>query len=239
MGEAMRARSEVPALIVEFLGVFLLTFVGAGAIIGTGGDDLVAIALAHGLSIAVMVAAAGHISGGVYNPAVAAGLMASGKLPVARGLAFIVAEVLGAIVAALLLRGIFPAAAVDAVNLGTPLPGQGVSAGQALLVEIVLSFFLMFVIFGVAVDSRGPSGIAGLVIGLTVALDILMGGGVSGAAMNPARHFGPALVQGAWRDAWVYWVGPILGAVAAALLYTFLLLDRRQQVDESIDLPQR
>ena len=235
----MRARSEVPALIVEFLGVFLLTFVGAGAIIGTGGDDLVAIALAHGLSIAVMVAAAGHISGGVYNPAVAAGLMASGKLPVARGLAFIVAEVLGAIVAALLLRGVFPVAAVDAVNLGTPLPGQGVSAGQALLVEIVLSFFLMFVIFGVAVDSRGPSGIAGLVIGLTVALDILMGGGVSGAAMNPARHFGPALVQGAWRDAWVCWVGPILGAVAAALLYTFLLLDRRQQVDESIDLPQR
>ena len=235
----MRARSEVPALIVEFLGVFLLTFVGAGAIIGTGGDDLVAIALAHGLSIAVMVAAAGHISGGVYNPAVAAGLMASGKLPVARGLAFIVAEVLGAIVAALLLRGIFPAAAVDAVNLGTPLPGQGVSAGQALLVEIVLSFFLMFVIFGVAVDSRGPSGIAGLAIGLTVALDILMGGGVSGAAMNPARHFGPALVQGAWRGAWVYWVGPMLGAVAAALLYTFLLLDRRQQVDESIDLPQR
>ncbi len=145
---------------------------------------------------------------------------------------------LGAIVAALLLRGIFPAAAVDAVNLGTPLPGQGVSAGQALLVEIVLTFFLMFVIFGVAVDTRVSGPLAGLAIGLTITLDILMGGGISGAAMNPARSFGPAIVQNAWTANWVYWVGPILGGLAAALLYTFVLLEPPQEQEESVNLPQ-
>lgn len=221
----MQRRSKLAPPIVEFLGVFLLVFAGAGAIIGTGGQDLVAIALAHGLAIAVMVAAAGHISGGVYNPAVAIGLMAAGKLSIPRGTLFIVAQLLGGIVAALLLKGIFPAAAIDAVSLGTPLPGAGVGAGRALLVEIVLTFFLVFVIFGAAIDERGAAPIAGLMIGLTITVDILIGGGVSGAAMNPARSFGPALVQGAWRDNWVYWLGPILGALAAALLYTFMLLD--------------
>ncbi len=234
----MKRRSGLAELIVEFLGVFALAFIGAGTIIATGGQNLVAIAFVHGLAIAVMIAAAGHISGGVYNPAVAAALMASGKMPVARGLAFIAAEVLGGIVAALLLRLIFPAARTDAVNLGTPLPGDGVSAVQALLVEIVLTFFLVFVIFGVAIDRRGAANIAGLAIGLTITIDILMGGAVSGAAMNPARHFGTALVQGAWRDAWVYWVGPILGGVAAALLYTFALMNTGGADEQAIDLPQ-
>lgn len=234
----MKARAEAGNLVVEFLGVFLLTFAGAGAIIGTGGQDLVAIALAHGLAIAVMIAAVGHISGGVFNPAIAVGLMATGKLPVARGLAFIAAQVLGGIAAALLLKGIFPAEAVDRVALGTPLPGAGVSPLQALLVEIVLTFFLMFVIFGVAVDTRVSGPLAGLAIGLTITLDILMGGGISGAAMNPARSFGPAIVQNAWTANWVYWVGPILGALAAAFLYQTLLLDDDQQTAQSVDLPQ-
>lgn len=235
----MRIREESTNFIVEFLGVFLLVFAGAGAIIATGGQDLVAIALAHGLAIAVMVAAAGHISGGVYNPALAIGLMATGKLPIPRGTGFIVAQLLGGIVAALLLKAIFPAAAVDAVRLGTPLPGPGVGAGTALLLEVVLTFFLMFVVFGTAVDKRGAATIAGLVIGLTITLDILVGGGVSGAAMNPARSFGPALVQGAWDANWVYWLGPILGALAAAFLHTFVLLDDTDGDDEATELPQR
>lgn len=234
----MRARAEAAALVVEFIGVFALTFVGAGAIVGTGGQNLVAIAFAHGLTIAVMVAAAGHISGGVYNPAVAIGLMATGKLPLVRGAGFIVAELLGGVVAALLLKGIFPADKIAAVRLGTPLPGAGVSAGQALLVEVVLTFFLVFVIYGVAVDKRGPATIAGLAIGLTVTLDILMGGPISGAAMNPARWFATALVDGAWTAAWVYIVGPVVGAVAAAALYTFVLLDDVRE-NAPVDLPQR
>ncbi|HEY8602275.1 MAG TPA: MIP/aquaporin family protein [Thermomicrobiales bacterium] len=230
-------RKEIAALLMEFIGTFALIFMGAGAIIQTQGSNLVAIALAHGLAIGLLVAAGGHISGGVYNPAIAIGLMAAGKLPYVRGAMFIVAQLLGATAAAGLLKATLPAAAVDAVKLGTPLPGSGISAGQALVVEIVLTFFLMFVIFGVAVDKRGPASIAGLAIGLTITMDICMGGGISGAAMNPARSFGPMLVQQEWTAAWVYWVGPIIGAILAALIYTFVMLDDNS-TDEAVALPQ-
>jgi aquaporin Z len=233
----MTRRGELAALIVEFLGVFTLVFIGVGAITLTNGQNLVAIALAHGLAIGLMVAAGGHISGGVYNPAVAIALMATRKLPLARGAAFIVAELFGGIVGALVVKGLYPVAATEAVRLGTPLPAAGVSDGRALLVELILTFFLMFVIFGVAVDRRGPATIAGLAIGLTIAMDIFGGGGISGAAMNPARSLGPALVQNEWRSAWVYWVGPIAGALAAAVLYNSLLLDTAED-EEDVALPQ-
>jgi aquaporin TIP len=241
----MNSRTEASNLVCEFLGVFALTLIGPGAIIATGGQNLVAIALAHGLALGLMIAAAGHISGGVFNPAVAIGLMATGKLPAARGVTYIVAQVFGGIVAALCLLAPFPASARDAVRLGTSLPGPGVSAGQALLAEIILTFFLMFVVFGVAVDKRGPATIAGLAIGLTVTFDILMGGGISGAAMNPARWFGPALVSGSWDAAWVYLVGPTVGALIAAFLYNTLLLPQPEPQAASshaneapVDLPQ-
>jgi aquaporin TIP len=234
----MKARSELANLVVEFIGVFTLVFAGAGAIIATKGENLVAISLAHGLAIGLMVAAAGHVSGGVFNPAIALALMATGKVPPVRGALFIVAELLGGIVGALALKGVYPAVAVDAVKLGTPLPGAGFTVGQALLAEVVLTFFLMFVIFGVAVDKRGPATIAGLAIGLTITMDIFAGGAVSGAAMNPARSFGPALVQGVWQDAWIYWVGPIVGALLAAVLYNYLLLDQGP-AKEAVDLPQQ
>lgn len=233
----LKGRTEIAALLMEFIGTFALIFMGAGAIIHTQGNDLVAIALAHGLAIGLLVAAGGHISGGVYNPAIAIGLMAAGKLPYVRGATFIVAQLLGATAAAGLLKATLPASAVDAVKLGTPLPGMGISTGQALVVEIVLTFFLMFVIFGVAVDKRGPAAIAGLAIGLTITMDICMGGGISGAAMNPARSFGPMLVQQEWTAAWVYWVGPIIGAVIAALVYTFVMLDD-SPANEPVALPQ-
>jgi aquaporin TIP len=230
-------RKDYGALIMEFVGPFALVFLGAGAIIQTQGQDLVAIALAHGLAIGLLVAAGGHISGGVFNPALAAGLMAAGKLPYLRGVLFVIAELLGATAAAALLKVVLPASLVDPVKLGTPLPGPGISTGEALVVEIVLTFFLMFVVFGVAVDKRGPATIAGLAIGLTITMDICMGAGISGAAMNPARSFGPALVQGEWTAAWVYWVGPIIGAVVAALLYTYVMLDRTP-ADKPVALPQ-
>lgn len=231
------SRKDIAALIMEFIGTFTLIFAGAGAIIHTGGQNLVAIALAHGLAIGLMVAAGGHISGGVYNPAIAVGLMSTGKLPLARGIAFIVAQLLGATAAAAALKATLPTAAVDAVKLGTPLPGPGINDGMALGIEIILTFFLMFVIFGVAVDKRGPATIAGLAIGLTITMDICMGGGISGAAMNPARSFGPALIQGEWGSFWVYWVGPIVGALIAALLYNALLLED-VRTNAPVDLPQ-
>ncbi len=218
--------------VVEFVGTFALIFVGAGSIIATGGQNLVAIALAHGLAIGLMVAAAGHISGGVYNPSLTVGLMVTRRLGVGRGVYYIVAQLVGATVAALALKVLFAPAAAAAVNLGTPAPaaaaavnlgtpavGLGVGTAAAVLAEIIMTFFLMYSVFGVAVDQRGAKAIAGLVIGLTITMDIFVGGGLTGAAMNPARWFGPAVVQGAFDNWWIYWVGPIIGASIAAVLW--------------------
>jgi len=211
-------------LIVEFIGPFALVYMGAGAIIATGGKDLVAIALAHGLAIALLIASAGHISGGIYNPALTVGLVAARRLSVPLGIAYIIVQLLGGAVGAALLKLSFDAKAIDSVQLGTPLLGANVSAGQGVLVEAILTFFLMFAVFGTAIDPRGPKTIAGLVIGLIITMDIFAGGGLTGAAMNPARWFGPALIQGVWANGWVYWVGPIIGAVIAALLYNEVLM---------------
>src|SRR5712691_7906756 len=151
--------------VVEFVGTFALIFVGAGSIIATGGQNLVAIALAHGLAIGLMVAAAGHISGGVYNPSLTVGLMVTRRIGVGRGVYYIVAQLVGATVAALALKVLFAPAAAAAVNLGTPAVGTGVGAGAAVLAEAIMTFFLMYSVFGVAIDQRGAKAIAGLVIG--------------------------------------------------------------------------
>ncbi len=210
--------------IVEVVGTFALIFVGAGSIIATGGQNLVAIALAHGLAIGIMVASAGHISGGVYNPALICGLVAARRMPVMRGVYYIVAQLVGALLAAIALKAVFSAQAIDAVKLGTPQLGQGVGVGAGVLAEIIMTFFLMYAVFGVAIDLRGARAIAGIVIGLTISIDIFVGGGLTGAAMNPARWFGPAVVQGVFTDFWVWWVGPIIGAVASALLWNDVYL---------------
>jgi aquaporin TIP len=217
--------------VVEFIGPFALTVLGVGAIIVTRGEDLVAIALAHGLAIGVMVAAAGHISGGVYNPAISVGLALGRRLPWPTALGYILVQCLGALAATIVLKIIAPPdlASAAGVNLGVVAPGPGVSAIQALITEVVLTFFLQFVIYGVAIDKRGPAAIAGLAIGITISVDILGGGPISGAAMNPARALGPAVVQGAFRDLWIYIVGPIIGAAIAAVLYEYFLLPQEQR----------
>lgn len=227
------------SLIVEFIGPFALMFMGGGAIIATRGDNLVAIALAHGLAIGLMIAAAGHISGGVFNPAVSIALLAIGKLPPVKALAYIVVQCLGTVLAAAALKAVFPAEAVNAVALGTPALGPGVSVGQGFLVEVILTFFLMFAIYGTAIDARGPATIAGLVIGLVISMDVFGGGALTGAAMNPARALGPALIQGAWRDQWLYWVAPTIGALLAALLYHRVLVEAPEPEREpAVGLPQ-
>jgi aquaporin TIP len=232
--------------IVELVGTFTLIFVGAGAIIATnsptrGGPDLVAVAFAHGLAIGVMVAAAGHISGGVYNPALTVGLVAARRITITRGVYYIISQLVGALLAALALKAIFPAAAVNAVGLDTPAPGGGAGDVEALTVEAIMTFFLMYVVFGVAVDLRGARAIAGLMIGLTITIDIFVGGGLSGAAMNPARWFGPAIVSGILGSWWIYWVGPIVGAVLAALLWNDVYLkgvSTPQPGASSVDIEQ-
>jgi aquaporin Z len=223
---SLNDRDPISQAVVEFIGAFTLIFLGAGAIIMTGGENLVAIALAHGLAIAIMIAAAGHISGGFFNPALVIGVTITGRMTPQRMGIYLAAQFAGAIVAALALRTIFKPSQYDPVELGTPMVGANYEVGAALLIEIIMTFFLMFVVYGAAVDSKGANIIAPLAIGLTITADIFAGGAVSGAAMNPARWFGPALVQGFWDDGWIYIVGPVAGAALAALLYSYLLLDR-------------
>ncbi|HEX6350191.1 MAG TPA: aquaporin [Candidatus Dormibacteraeota bacterium] len=216
------------AYTAEFIGTFALIFVGVGAIAGASiGKDqpgLVAIALAHGLTIAVMASATAAISGGHLNPAVTLGALSAGKISPLNAAGYWVSQFLGALSAALLIQAVVPGGALHAVNLGVPAPGSGIGGPQALLMEAVLTFFLMFVIYGTAIDGRAPR-LAGLFIGLTVTLDVFVGGPITGAAMNPARWFGPALAAGGGQlvNFWIYLLGPAVGAVAAALLWRYFL----------------
>lgn len=219
----------VVPLVVEAVGVLALCYIGIGAIMATGGNDLLAIAVAHGLAIGLLVAAGGHISGGVYNPALTLGLLIGGKLRWDKAIGYLVVQLVGGVIGALLIKATFPAAQVDAAHLGIPAVGANASAGRAVLAEIVTTFFLMYVVFGTAVDGRGPRAIAPLAIGLTITMDILAVGPISGAAMNPARWFGPAVVQASFTDWWVYWVGPGIGAAIAAVLYAYIYLGGRSQ----------
>lgn len=226
------ATAPVPtsrALIAETVGTFALVLVGGGAIVATEGGDLLTIALAHGLVLAVMVCAFLHVSGAQFNPAVSLALVAVGAQSSRRALAFIAAQVLGAVVGAWLLKTI--AAPVNDVappnigqTLGSLTAGAAARPGLAVLVEAVAAFLLMTVIMGVAVDRRSAGRpVAGFAIGLVVAADILAFGPLTGASMNPARSLGPALVMGDWTMHGVYWIGPILGAVAAAVTWKSVL----------------
>lgn len=221
------------ACLAEAVGTFTLIFIGAGSIIAnqlTGGKvGIVGIALAHGLAIATMVAATGHLSGGHFNPAVTWGFMVTRRLPVNVGITYMLAQLAGASIGGLLLTAVYPEAARRAVSLGTPALDPAVTAGVGIVLEAILTFLLVFVIFGAAVDSRGPAGIAPLAIGLVITMDILAGGPLTGAAMNPARAFGPALFSGMWANHLVYWVGPGLGGGLAAWTYQSLQTSRRDE----------
>lgn len=218
------------AALAEAVGTFTLIFIGAGSVIAdqlSGGRlGLVGVALAHGLAIGTMVSATGHISGGHLNPAVTAGFMVARRMAPRVGLAYVIAQLAGASVGGFLLVASFPEAARQAVHLGTPALGRGVTPGVGIVVEAILTFLLVFTIFAVAVDTRGPHDIAGLLIGLVIAMDILAGGVLTGGAMNPARAFGPALFAGAWQNQIVYWAGPLLGGALAALLYDSALKEQ-------------
>ncbi|HET7596464.1 MAG TPA: MIP/aquaporin family protein [Burkholderiales bacterium] len=225
-------------LISEAIGPFALVFIGAGSILlaatqgyGNGGT-LVMVALAHGLAIGLMVAATGHISGGHFNPAITIGLFLGGKIGLLKSIGYIAAQLIGAVIAALILKQLFDdsvanfKSAVPAVNYAGDQDGIIFGRQNALIMEIILTFFLVYVVIGTAVDSRGPHAIASLAIGLSITMDILVGGPLTGAAMNPARHFGPALVDGEWKDTWIYWVGPIIGGAIASIVQIYILIPR-------------
>jgi MIP family channel proteins len=203
------------AYVAETIGTFALCFIGAGSICINAG--LVGIALAHGCVLAVMISALGHISGGHFNPAVTFGALVGGKIAVTRSVAYVAAQLIGAVLAGYLLLKIFPG---KPENLGTPGVAAGVSGKAAIVVEMVLTFFLVTVVYGTAIDERGTwKAIGGFGIGFTVLCDILMGGPLTGASMNPARTFGPALAAGYWNYHVVYWIGPLIGGGLAGLIY--------------------
>lgn len=214
--------------VAEFVGTFTLIFIGVGSIVAANqihDPSLIGVAIAHGLAIGVMVSALGHISGGHFNPAVTLGFLVTRRIKPLLGLLYWLAQLAGAALAALLVRELMPAASTDAVHLGVPAVGGGVSAGAAFGLEAILTFFLAWVVFATAVDPRGTfKSIAGLAIGLTITIDILFGGPFTGAAMNPARAFGPQLVGSHWSNGWVWYAGPALGGAVAAIMYELLYL---------------
>src|SRR5437867_1281562 len=211
--------AKLRPLLAEFIGTFALIFVGIGAI-KTAGHDVVAVALAHGLTIAAFVSATLHISGGQLNPAVTFGLVCGGHMTIAAAIRYWIAQLLGGISAALICLGLFGR---DVVVMGTPQLAINLSGIQGILVEAILTFFLVFVIYGTAVDQRSRgAGVAGFAIGATITLDILFGGPLTGAAMNPARVFGPALASWFWHDHYVYWLGPLIGGALGGFVYGLL-----------------
>ena len=210
--------------VAEFVGTFALIFVAAGgAAYAQTATDL---ALANGLVIAVMVSAFGFISGGHFNPAVTLGFLITRRIDPKLAGVYWLEQFAGATCAALLLGWIFPTQATDPSHIGAPALNSAIGQGAGLVLEAILTFFLVLAVFATAVDPRGAfKAVAGFGIGLVITMGILCGGPLTGAAMNPARAFGPELVANFWQSyTWIYYVGPPLGAVVAALLYELLFL---------------
>ena len=228
----MRAAPIASVLIAESVGTFLFFFVGMGAVVmgshaGDGGGGLLGVALAHGLALAVLVSALGAVSGAHFNPAVTAAVWLVGRIEATRAGLYLAAQLLGAVAAALALRLTFPESSWDPVAIGTPALGEGISPVAGIVIEAVLTVLLVLAVFGTAIDPRAPK-LGGLAIGLAVAADILMGGPLTGAAMNPARWFGPAVVASAFDDWYVWWIGPLLGAAVAAGIYRLAFEERAE-----------
>ncbi|KAK4479239.1 hypothetical protein RD792_014750 [Penstemon davidsonii] len=218
---------SVKATLSEFFSTFIFVFAGEGSILaldkmyrdsGLGASRLVFIALAHALSLFAAVASSMNVSGGHINPAVTFGALLGGRVSVLRSVYYWVAQLLGAVVASALLR-----LATDGMRPYGFSVGAGVGSLSALLMEIILTFGLVYTVFATAIDpKRGSLGtIAPLAIAFIVGANTLVGGPFSGASMNPARAFGPALVGWRWSDHWIYWVGPFIGAGLAGVIYEF------------------
>ena len=210
--------------VAEAIGTFALVFAGAGAVIveaQTGALGHVGVALTFGLVVTSVIYAVGEVSGAHINPAVTLAFWAAGRFPTARLGPYVVAQMAGALAASGLLRVLFP----DAATLGGTLPAG--SAEQSLILEGVLTFFLMFAILGVAVGAKEVGLLAGVAIGGTVAFEAMMGGPISGASMNPARSLGPALVSLDLTAQWIYVIGPVVGALLAVPAYRAVYGDRQ------------
>jgi aquaporin Z len=228
-------RNALRHFVAEFVGVFALVFIGGAAIAmvryTNGGVGLFEVAAAHGLILAVMVSATMRISGHL-NPAVTIGFLATRRIEPLMGGVYLIAQVLGAVLAGYALRGLLPADVFAAVRGGGQSIALDVSFVQAFFLEFIATFFLVFVVFGTAVDPQAPK-VGGLAIGLTLVAAILAIGPLTGASLNPARSFGPAIASGVFEGQGVYWLGPLSGGVAAAFLYDLLFLPRGPEAEDS------
>ncbi|HEU5476625.1 MAG TPA: aquaporin [Gaiellaceae bacterium] len=215
MDESVLRRS-----VAEFVGTFTLIFIGGGAGI-VSGQDIVAVALANGLAIGLMVSNLGHISGGHFNPSITLGFLATRRITPVLAVAYWFSQLLGAIAAAFLLRFLFNE---FSVKFGAA-PSVHTTDARAFVLEAILTAFLVWAVWATAVDPRGAfKSIAGLAIGLSITMDVFVGGRLTGAAMNPARALGPEIAGNQWSGWWIYWIGPIAGALLASLLYEYLYL---------------
>lgn len=226
----MTERNLVKAAVAEGVGTFALIFIGVLAIVAVsyvrapaGVANLTSIALAHGLTIMVMVAALGAVSGGHFNPAITFGFVVTRRMSVVVGGVYWLAQLIGATLAGLLL---VPILGSGLVGLGTPALGAGVSFWSGVVLEGVGTFFLVLAVFGTAVDGRAPRSVYPFAIGLTIAFDIMAFGPLTGGSVNPARAFGPALASGHWANQLVYWIGPLVGGALAALLDYFFFIEQ-------------
>ena len=216
---------NIKALTAEFIGTFTLIFIGAGAVaIGKGG--LIGAALAHGLVVIAFAYSYGHISGTHINPAVTVSMMVGKQMKLKEGLQYIVVQVAGGVVGAMVLSFVL-SGLPETSGLGATVPAEGVSLAQTFILEMLLTFLLVNTIFNTAVSGKGGN-LAPIAIGLTLVPLILMGGPLTGASLNPARSIGPALFSNAstaLSSLWIYLVAPCIGGSLAALLYTNLLSD--------------
>lgn len=233
-------RDSLRHFVAEFVGTFALVFVGSGSIIAATANRmesaLIVAALAHGTILAVMVSATMRISGH-FNPAVTVGFLAARRIEPLMAGVYIAAQIVGAILAAYALKALLPEVLTEATRIGGQSIALETSAGQAIGLEAIATFFLTFVIFGTAVDPKSPR-IGGLAIGFTLAACIFAIGPFTGGSLNPARSLGPAVASGVFEGQAVYWIGPLVGALAAALLYDTLFIRRdREPVDHGAVRP--
>jgi aquaporin TIP len=215
----------------ELFGTFLLVFFGCGAVVMDpfpgAGYHLFGIAVVHGVILSLAVTMTMAISGGVVNPALTVGLWSIGKLNNQDAGVYFGAQVIGAVVAGVLVKMIFPAnvGALRSIAYGTPVVYSLLTTGQAIAIEAILTFVLMSAVMATVVSTKAPK-VAGFGVGLVLIPAIMVGGPLTGAALNPARAFGPAIASGEWTGQAIWWIGPIIGAVLAAQLWgRFLLKD--------------
>jgi MIP family channel proteins len=211
---------HLPRYAGELVGTFLLVFVATGVVVANAAADgvitHVGVAIATGLVVTALVYSLGHLTGAHFNLAVSLAFAIGRHFPLRGLVPYWLVQLIGAALASLVVRVLWG----DVAHLGANLPG--LSDGRALLLEVVLTFLLMFVITAVATDVRAVGQGAALAIGFTVLLEVMFAGPASGASMNPARSFGPALVSGTWQHQWIYAAGPLLGAVLGVLTYDYL-----------------